>query len=299
MVTPDTALPAWLSAQYPFRPHLWRTLRGARLHYVDEGPQDRDAFVFVHGNPTWSFYYRRLIQALSTTYRCVAPDHIGMGLSDKPQHYPYTLAQRIQDLDGLLSTLRLARIHLVVHDWGGAIGLGWAARNASRLASIHVLNTGAFRFAAIPKRIALCKDHPFGTFLVRGLNGFSWPATRMTTRRRSLTGVERRAYLFPHASWHDRVAVNAFVKDIPLKPQHPSMPELTRVEHDLPRLATVPLQFIWGGADWCFDTRFLKRFQDFFPKAPVTLWNDVGHYVLEDAPDQTLELIRNFAASAG
>jgi haloalkane dehalogenase len=285
MVNADTPIPDWLKTIYPFQPKKLSTLGGARLSYVDEGPRSDEAVVMVHGNPTWSFYYRSLITALSPKMRCVALDHIGMGLSDKPQDYPYTLERRIADLDQLITTLGLKKVHLVVHDWGGAIGLGWGTRNADKVRRIVILNTGAFLSQRIPLRIALCKNHPVGTWIVRGLNGFTWPANTMAMSRRKLTDDEKRAYLFPHGDWNDRVAVNAFVKDIPLSPEHPSYKTLEGVGVRLNRLAAKPIRILWGGKDFCFDQSFYNEFLKRFPKANATYYKEVGHYVTEDAPE--------------
>lgn len=283
-----TQLPEWLVREYPFAPHGFTTERGARLSYLDEGPRTDHAVVMVHGNPTWSYFYRDLVVALRTHRRCVALDHVGMGLSDKPQKYPYTLAQRIRDLGMLIEHLQLRRVDLVVHDWGGAIGCGWAGRNPGRVGRVVVLNTAAFRSQRIPRRIALCKTGFPGTALVRGFNGFAWPATWMAMSRRRLTPHEKAAFLFPYGDWSSRVAVDAFVKDIPLGPTHPTYGTLTEVEAGLERLKECPMQIVWGGRDFCFNDSFLKEWASRFPDAGVTRLGDVGHYVLHDGGEDAL-----------
>ncbi len=108
------------------------------MHYLDEGPRDAPPVLMLHGNPTWSFYYRNLVQALSPNFRCIVPDHIGCGLSDKPgdQKYDYRLASRIEDIDTLVNHLDLSGpLSLVVHDWGGMIGFGWAVQNQEQFQS--------------------------------------------------------------------------------------------------------------------------------------------------------------------
>ena len=109
---------------YPFASHYFPTSSGARLHYLDEGPADAPPLLMIHGNPTWSFYWRNLVLGLRDKYRCIVPDHIGCGLSDKPQDYPYTLTQHIANLNELVQKLDLRNATLLAHDWGGAIGLG-------------------------------------------------------------------------------------------------------------------------------------------------------------------------------
>ena len=115
---------------------------------------------------TWSFYYRELVRALAPTMRCVVPDHIGMGFSEKPENYDYTLATRIADVEALVASLGLKRVHLVVHDWGGAIGFGFAARHPEMIGRLVILNTGAFASPHIPTRIALCKAPLIGPLIV-------------------------------------------------------------------------------------------------------------------------------------
>jgi haloalkane dehalogenase len=294
MVTARTSLPAWIGGLYPFRPATFRTKAGASLSYVDEGPRGDEAVLMLHGNPTWSFYYRDLIRELSPTIRCVAPDHIGMGLSEKPGGYDYSLSTRIADIEALVDSLGLRRIHLVVHDWGGAIGFGLATRRPERMGRIVILNTAAFHLDRIPRRIALCRSGPLGEFIVRGLNGFAEPATWMSMARRRLSWDERRGYLLPYGSWAERIAVHRFVRDIPLEPGHPSRGKLDAVERGLPLLASVPKLILWGGRDFCFDDSFLSRWREIYPDAEVEYLRDCGHYVLEDSGAEGRSRITTF-----
>lgn len=294
----STTLPDWLVRMYPFRPHTFTTPAGARLSYVDEGPRRDEAVLMVHGNPTWSFYYRDLIRALAPAHRCIAPDHVGMGLSEKPERYDYTLARRIADLEALVASLQLKRVHLVVHDWGGAIGFGFAARRPEMIGRIVILNTAAFTDARIPERIALCKAPVIGPLLVRGANGFAWPATWMSMHRRTLSADEKRGYLFPYDSWANRVAVSGFVQDIPMRPTHPTWPTLRNVEEGLAQFRDRPIEIVWGGRDFCFNDHFLARWRGIYPRATVHRIADAGHYVVDDARDEVLPRITAFLRPA-
>ena len=294
MVT-TAQLPGWLAKLYPFRAQQFFTPHGANMSYVDEGPGDDEAVLMLHGNPTWSFFYREVIRELASSVRCVAPDHVGMGLSDKPQDYPYTLATRIADIEALVASLKLRRVHLVVHDWGGAIGFGWAVKHPELVGRIVVLNTAAFRSPHIPARIALCKTPGLGTVLVRGFNGFAWPATWMAMNQRTLSLEEKRAYLYPYRTWADRVAVNAFVKDIPMGETHPSYGTLAGIESALSGLSGKPMKIIWGGADFCFNGQFLNRWRELFPRAEVVHLPNAGHYVLEDAKPEAGRMAADFS----
>ena len=268
------------------------------MSYLDEGPRSDEAVLMLHGNPTWSFYFRRLVHALAPTLRCVVPDHVGMGCSEKPQAYDYTLARRIADIEALIDSLRLRRVHLVVHDWGGAIGFGFAARQPDRIGRMVILNTAAFPSNRIPLRIAACKLPLFGPLIVRGANGFAWPATWMAMHRRPLSAVEKRAYLWPYDSWANRVAVSAFVRDIPLAPSHRSWITLKSVEQGLERFRNHAALVVWGGRDFCFNDHFLQRWREILPQATVDRIPDAGHYVLEDAKDEAVDRIIPFLRPA-
>lgn len=292
----SSSVPEWLRAEYPFTPQTFTTPRGARMSYVDEGPRSDTAVLMLHGNPTWSFYYRWLVRELSPRMRCIAPDHIGMGLSEKPANYAYTLRSRIDDVTALVRSLGLRRVHLVVHDWGGAIGFGFAGENAALIERMVVLNTAAFPSTEIPGRIALCRAPLLGPLVVRGANGFAWPATWMAMSRRQLSAVEKRGYLLPYGSWADRVAVNAFVRDIPMEPTHPTRPVLEAVAAGLRQFRDRPALVVWGGRDFCFNDHFLARWREFLPNAEVNRLADAGHYVLDDAREEVLPLISGYLA---
>lgn len=282
----------WRS-EYPFESHYLDVGDGVRMHYLDEGPRHDEAVVLLHGNPTWSFYYRHLVQALRGQMRCIVPDHVGMGLSDKPARYPYQLARRIGDVQQLIAHLRLKRIHLVVHDWGGAIGMGVATRAADATGRIVILNTAAFPDERIPGRIAVCRWPVLGAVLVRGFNGFAGPAVKMAVTK-PLPPAVRAGYLAPYDSWANRVAVHQFVRDIPMSADHPSRPILQQIGIDLAWLRAKPVLIGWGGRDFCFNDHFYERWQQLLPQAETEHYADAGHYVLEDARERLVPRIVEF-----
>ncbi len=267
------------------------------MSYLDEGPRTDEAVLMLHGNPTWSFYYRELIQAVMPRLRCIVPDHIGMGLSAKPEDYSYTLATRIDDLAALVGSLGLKKIHLVVHDWGGAIGFGFAARHPGLIGRLVVLNTAAFPSPHIPKRIALCKTRFPGTLLVRGLNGFAGPAACMSMHRRRLSADERAGFLLPYDTWANRVAVDAFVKDIPMDDRHPTWAALTAAEAGLVHFRDRPALIVWGGKDFCFHDWYFAEWRRRLPQAEAHYLADAGHYVLADAAIEVVPKIAGFLGS--
>ncbi len=293
MVT-STQIPGWLASEYPFTPRRFALCDGTKLSFLDEGPRSDSAVLMVHGNPTWSYYYRHLVKALAPARRCVVPDHVGMGFSQKPESRAYTLEQRFTDLEDWVASLGLRQLDVVVHDWGGAIGLGFAGRHPEMVRRLVILNTAAFPDARIPARIAVCRLPVLGPLLVRGLNGFAWPATRMAMARRRLSADERRGYLLPYGSWADRVAVNAFVRDIPMEQGHPTRATLEAVEAGLARLREKEAMIVWGGRDFCFNDHFLGRWRAILPGAAVHHLADAGHYVLDDAREGAVPLIRTF-----
>jgi haloalkane dehalogenase len=294
MVTGASSIPDWLARLYPFSPKRFVTQSGARMSYVDEGPRTTEAVLMLHGNPTWSFFYRDVIKQLSPEMRCIAPDHIGMGLSEKPENYSYSLEARISDIQALVSSLGLTKVHLIVHDWGGAIGFGLATRAPDLIGRITILNTAAFVSNEIPFRISLCRLPWVGDWLVRGLNGFAYPAIWMSMHRRRLSPNESRGFLFPYRSWRDRVAVSAFVKDIPLEADHLSRRTLAAIEAGLPKLSSHPILIVWGMRDFCFNEKFLARWRQIYKGMEVHELNDVGHYVLDDGGASVREKICTF-----
>jgi pimeloyl-ACP methyl ester carboxylesterase len=282
-------------ALYPFASH-WLEVDGSRLHYLDEGDGDASlpTLLFVHGNPTWSFHWRRLILALRNGYRCVAPDHLGCGLSDL-QSRPLRLVDHVDNVMRLVDALELERVTLVAQDWGGAIGLGALLARRPRFERIVLFNTGAFRPWFIPGRIRVCRTPLLGPLAVRGGNAFVRAALRMTlSRKRRLEPDVEAGVLAPYDSWARRAAVQQFVEDIPLSPRHPTWDALGAIEDRLPELAALPSLLVWGMLDWCFTPECLERFVTVWPQAEVHRLDDVGHWVVEDAPADAERLVESF-----
>jgi haloalkane dehalogenase len=274
---------------YPFRSNFLQ-LGAHNLHYIDEG--EGTPILMLHGNPTWSFYYRNLVQTFSGRFRTVVPDHMGCGLSDKPQDYAYSLEAHIQNAYKLIKFLELKRIILVVHDWGGAIGFGLVTRYPELFDRIVILNTAAYPDAHIPRRINLLRQGQFGEWLTRKLNLFAWPATFMTTVKRLPKRIKR-GYLLPYDSWENRVAVARFVQDIPMEKDHPTFHTMSEIEAKLKGLRQ-PKLILWGGKDFCFNQHFFERWVSIYPDADAHWFAAAGHYVLEDALEEVSEKIWGF-----
>lgn len=278
---------------YPFISHYFDVAPNVRMHYVDEG--EGPPLLMVHGNPTWSFYWRNLVLAFRDRYRCVAPDHVGCGLSDKPHDYPYVLARRSDDLLRLIETLNLTDITLLVHDWGGAIGLGAALAAPERFSRLVLFNTGAFPPPFMPLPIRLCRTPLLGRVAVQGLNLFARAALRMATEKpERFTPAVRAGLLAPYDGWENRRAIERFVADIPMTRRHSTWQRLQDTEDQLPQLAHLPTMFIWGMRDWCFRPDCLERLRQSFPQAEVHRIGDAGHYVVEDAHERITPLLDQF-----
>lgn len=275
------------------------TVGGVEMAYVDEG-QGRPV-VLVHGNPTWSFYWRRLLAALPPLgLRVIAPDHVGMGRSAKPpaDAYPYTLRRRVADLGELLDRLGLDEpVSLVVHDWGGAIALSWAAEHPERVDRLVLLNTGAFPLPpgkTVPWTLRAARLPVLGELAVTRLNAFSLGALVLGSGRHWLPAEARRGLLAPYDSPEHRVSVARFVQDIPVRPSDPAYAVLERLQERLPLLADKPALVCWGMKDPVFDATVLDHLLTLLPAAEVHRFPRGGHYVLEDEPDAIVPLASRF-----
>ncbi len=269
---------------------------GYEMSFVDEGlASGKVPTLFLHGNPTWSFLYRNAIRSLSAYGRCIAPDHLGCGLSQKPDSStcPYTLETHADNLLQLADFLDLTAFNLVVHDWGGAIGLSAFRDQTERIRKIVLLNTASFLSRDVPLRILFCRLPVFGQFFVRGLNGFALPAAWMASAK-GLSVDAKRGFLFPYRSWSDRIAIWNFVKDIPYEPNHPTGRYLLETEKSLDRFASTPSMACWGMKDFCFHGGFLDEWKRRWPDLQSHRFPDAGHYVLEDSGQAAIERIQAF-----
>ncbi len=274
-------------------------IRGLRLHYLDEGPRDAPPVLMLHGNPTWSFYYRNLVRALSPNFRCIVPDHIGCGLSDKPgdDQYDYRLSSRIEDISKLIEYLDLSvPLTLVVHDWGGMIGFAWAVQNPDLVSKLLIMNTAAFPIPdekRMPPALSLVRDLRLGEFLTLRFNAFSGIAARIGFKK-PVSKEVRKAYKLPYDSPANRIATARFVQDIPLSNKDPGFDILLRTAEQLYLLEDKPCFIAWGEKDFVFDNTFLKRWLEYFPDAELHRYPDCGHYILEDGGPALIDTIREF-----
>jgi haloalkane dehalogenase len=200
-----------------------------------------------------------------------------------------------------MDELGLDDINLVVHDWGGMIGCAWAVRNPERIKRLVILNTAAFPLPEakkFPWQLWLVRDTPFGPFMVRGLNAFARGATRTACTRKKLSKEVRDAYCAPYDGWADRRATLRFVQDIPLAPSDPGYDIVSDTAARLEVFHDRPVLICWGEKDFVFDHHFLAEWQRILPEADVHRFADCGHYILEDASEEIIPLIRRFLAES-
>ena len=254
----------------------------------------------IHGNPTWSFYYRELIKALSSKYQTIVPDHIGCGLSDKPdpKRYDYRLKSRVDDLERLLNNLNVTNnVTLILHDWGGMIGIAYALRHSERIRRLVIMNTFAFLPPAekpIPE-VAYFIRHfgPLAALAVLGLNLFAIIALYKNTYKRLAPDVKK-GLTAPYNCWNNRIALLKFVQDIPLSQNDSSYEMVKKVDENLHIFSDIPMLICWGEHDFVFDHYFLMEWKRRFPKAEVHTFSTAGHYILEDAPEGVLKRVKDF-----
>lgn len=286
-----TPRPEWLDrSEYPFGRHLAR-LRDGRLHYVDEG--SGHPVVFAHGTPTWSFEYRHVIRVLAPRFRCIAPDHLGFGLSDRPPDASYTPEAHAGRFREFVDGLGLDRFALVVHDFGGPIALPLALDG--RVTRLVIVNSGMWPFDDDPemRRRAALVAGGFGRFLYRRFNA----SLRLLMpsaygHRARLTPRIHRQYLEPFRDPADRVLV--------LWPLARALSASSAFYRSLweraERLREMPVQIVWGMKDSAFRPHLLERWHRLLPDAEIHRLHDVGHWPHEEAPASVAEALERFLA---
>ena len=284
---------AWIDrTRYPFGPH-YLDLPAGRMHYVDEG--NGPPVVMVHGNPTWSFLYRHLIGSLRAQYRCVAPDHLGFGLSDKPPAWSYHPRDHAANLAALIDALDLDGITLVVQDWGGPIGLSYALGHPERIRRIVIMNTWMWSVRSDPYYVlfSAIMGGPLGRFLIQRYNFFARVVLRTTFGDPSrLTEGVHEHYLAPLGTPAEREGCVVFPKQVVAASDW-----LADLWSRRAALNPIPKLFVWGMKDIAFRPKELAKWRAAFPDAEVVALEDVGHFVQEEAPDRLWEAVDRFLSS--
>jgi haloalkane dehalogenase len=281
---------------FPFKPR-WVEAGDVKLHYVDERGGDRATLLMLHGNPTWSYMYRRPISELSAAgHRCVAPDHMGFGRSDKPpQLSRYTLAAHVENLGTLIDSLDLRDVILVAHDWGGPIGLAALLERRERLRGALLMNTWAWELPSfLPPFLREFRTEGLGEILALAGNLFV-EAIPGGMASREIDPVMMSAYRAPFPDYWSRVGTLAFQRDIPLTERDRSSALMSSIHERLQQL-DVPVSFVWGMRDRVFQPVFLDQWRELLPNADVVELDDAGHFVVEDRPDALAPAVEGLLA---
>ena len=278
---------------YPFTSR-WMDLPAGRMHYVDEGKGE--PLLFVHGTPTWSFEWRRLILSLTATHRCIAPDHLGFGLSARPREFPYTPEAHAENLEAFVGRLNPRPLTLIVHDYGGPIGLPLCLRQPHRVARLVLVNTWMWSFVGERdmERKARIAGGWLGRFLYRRAN-FSLRilAPQAYGDRSKLTPAIHRQYLdrFPDP-WSRGAVLWPLARAL-----LGSSAFYDSLWQERERLRGRPALVIWGMKDPAFLPHQLARWREVLPAARVVELGGAGHWPHEEAPDRAIHAIREFLAN--
>ncbi len=289
-----TALNGDFQGTFPFEPSFVKA-GDIELHYVDEGPPDAAPLLFVHGNPTWSYLWRRPIAEFSSNgHRCVAFDHMGFGRSGKPRALAaYSLQRHVDNALALIDSLDLTDVTLVAHDWGGPIGLGALLERRERLRRIVLMNTWAWELPSfLPPFLREFRTEGLGEILALGGNLFveSIPGGM---RRRDPDPVMMEAYRAPFPDYWSRAGTLAFQREIPLTERDRSAPLMASIHERLPGL-DVPVLLVWGMRDPVFQPVFLDQWRELLPEAETVELEDASHFVVEDDPAGVTGAIAGF-----
>jgi pimeloyl-ACP methyl ester carboxylesterase len=288
-------LPDWIDrTEYPFKPNFFATPH-REMHYVDEG--EGEVIVFVHGNPTWSFMYRHLIVGLRSQYRCIAPDHIGFGLSDKPPEVSYLPQFHADNLKRLIDRLGLRDITLVVHDWGGPIGMAYAVQHSLNVKRLIVFNSTCWSLIGIAaaERFSRFVGSPLGRFLCLRLNALPrFVIPGLFADRSRLTRKIHQQYVEPFPTADSRQGIWRLVKS--LLTESPWMDSLW-AQRAL--LRDKPVLILSGQKDPTFGPEKLLRWQEAFPGQRTWTYPNIGHFVPEELGPAAVEPVRRFLEKTG
>lgn len=279
----------WLdTSEYPFTSNYFDT-NGYKLHYIDEG--QGETVLFVHGTPSWSFDFRNIIRKLKTDFRCVAIDHIGFGLSDKPEHYNYSTQNHSKTLEKFVLEKKLDNLTLVVHDFGGSIGLNFAIQHPEKVKNLVVLNSWLWSSKDDPDFIKLSKilKSPLLPFLYRHLNFSPKFILPKSFGDNKLSKQQLKQYTKPFASKSERNGALAFAKSL-LNDQD----WFQELWDKRQAISDKPILFIWGMKDPVIKPHYLDKFQRGFTRSKTVQLETCGHFPQEEQSEKVTKSILDF-----
>ncbi|MDR1437546.1 MAG: alpha/beta fold hydrolase [Puniceicoccales bacterium] len=282
------SLPNDIRRYFPFTAHSVELPDGHRMHYVDEGRENLT--LFFHDIPLWSFYFRNLIRDLRANFRCVAPDYLGFGLSDKPEQYPYSLQTIAQNAIDFLIKLNVGKFNLVLHGWGGVPGMVVAQRWPERVNRIVLLNGNCFTDYAPPSEYSLYLTGGLGKVLI---DIFNLPVLKAAFGT-DVGSYSRKGYRFPYTSRKDRVPIRTFIENLPSSGNGNAERWLKEVSEGISILMHKHVLAIWGMRDKVFHADILNHWEDSFNEPTIHELSSAGRYALEEEFDVMLPIIRRF-----
>ncbi|TFG00619.1 MAG: alpha/beta fold hydrolase [Promethearchaeota archaeon] len=283
---------ATFNGTFPFKPHF-KKINGFKMHYVDEGKGA--PIICLHGMPTWSYLYRNFIRDLSNANRVIAPDHMGFGKSDIPLNKEYRMHEHIDNLKEFLLKLDLWDITLVLQDWGGPIGLGFAVDFPNRIKRLIIMNTsvGILRDDKKPWYAKLEEKGIYRQFIMNIeaiIKAGMYHKNRVTE-----TMIEAYTAPFPKRNYY--IGALAWPKDIPVGKKHPSAKGMIDIRKNLKKLSNKKKILIWGLKDSIFPERVINSWHKIYPNIPTFKIKDASHFLQEDAPEKIISIIKEFVSN--
>jgi len=283
---------------YSFKPH-YLNIGGFKMHYVDQG--EGDPVVMLHGDPTWGYLWRKFIPLVSETKRVIVPDHMGMGKSSVPKElYPYLLKHHISNLEELILNLKLSDITLVLHDWGGPVGMGFAVRHPELIKSVVLMNTWAFAKwpgGELPRLLEIIRSDKGESFVLEK-NGYVKRALLGTANyTENYTPQVLNAYLSPFPDPDSRLALLCWSRDITFDETNRSYEEMRQIENKLNLFTDIPVLIIWGMLDPVLPVSVLEKWLSIYPHAKVCKIEDASHFLQEDTPERVISEINHFLSA--
>ena len=280
--------PDWVNKEeYPFDSHFFETLVG-NMHYVDEG--EGEAIVLMHGNPGWSFEYREIIKEMSKTNRCIAPDYIGFGLSDKPANWDYLPKNYALQIEAFLDNLDLENITFVINDWGGPLAMAYAIKYPEKIKKIVVCNTWFWSVKGNKnfENFSGMAGGPIGKFLTENFNLIGKVLSKQAYGpKKKMPALVHKHYYMPHAERSARKGTWVFPREI-----IGSSDWLDTLWAKREKIKDIPTAIVWGDSDIAFQEGELKVWTELMENHTLTILEQIGHYPPEEAPEEVIKALR-------
>jgi haloalkane dehalogenase len=282
--------PSWVPSDlYPFEDR-WAEIDGNLVHYVDEG--EGPPILLLNGNPSWSFGWRDVILGLRGTFRCVAPDYPGFGLSQPAGGYDFRPPSHSRVVEALVDRLRLTDIVVFGYAWGGPIGLGLAGRRPDLVRGLVIANTWAWPDDRLRVRLfSALMGGPLSPLLVDRLDLMLRLYLPFNLKRGRLSDAERAAYAGPFPPGK-RSVMRVFPREIVRGRAY-----LREVQSNLPKITGKPAIIVWPDSDPGFGDAELEHWQSLFPAAPTVILERTGQFIDEDAPDDVVAALQGWLAA--